>query len=1040
MHPILKSKFVVIFVAGLILSLPSLINGLPFLFVDSTYYINHGHVGIGYWSFLWRPMTYSLLVGYISRTIGILPFIFLQNLFVAWALHLMVSALARRNVPRIFLITVALSYLTPLPIYSNFLLPDIFTGLLAIFVFCLITKKSKVTSTLAFVFSVTSHFSNLLTSSVLPLLFWKSKKMRVIFITALAAWILLPSVHYFAMGNFTVSNVANAIIFSRLAHTGIHNEVLDEECAKGVPLLMCQHRQKPFSIWDNSPDSLVTQLGGIHNLAFDFRYINRKALLSKDGLPRLLMYSMGNILIQATSFFDNIQPIFESEIIGREIQWTQVMSLEDFKTKNRLAGFFKNFGHSLSLVHGLALLFSLIYLGRILLMSSGGRKFRLFFVIAISIYLFNAFFCGLLTDPSARYSSRVSWIFFLLASVHFLSQKYSLKKLMPVESMSFEKGLLSGFVAMGLVILLIYTVITRPFGQPVAFSIALISCLICMPPLPELGSLRSRLWLPLGAFLVSAGGIRLWGLSDAPIYLHEFIQLWRANDIGLEAAAEMAQTPLSYVFSQLGFTLFGHSTLAPRVFPWLWGTLCCGVFFLLCHQYLKSQRVVFGACLLLLTSPWLIHYSQLGHPVSLSVLSAILFTTALHFHIKNPSPGKVDQGLLFIFTGLLAYSDFPSGLLYIFAANLMLLPFHRTNLSSLNAALKLQAFALLFLIPDLLRAIDKSGALNYHIPAPIPLRLTRYFEQLFSLTGSLLIALTLLSVVAAKVSNGSTRWKSFYWLGVSMVFLLLSCLLTDLDFSDIHNHGRLLLLVPCMILGIGVALESILSTVKNRRLQGTFVIIAFALIIAGTLIPFNHQVHQLYKGRPDWKGVYSHINSHAQTGDIVLLLNLLPDVNGSLGSLVAPEVYLKPELKLHFPTPWSDLYQHLYFLDLLSKRSSLSPNNIFFVVNSSAGFKIPDSTSEVTATSFSRLTIVKAPVENDWTETTLKLLDLFSTLVPLELQAEIYLKRAQIPYGSGNLSEAVKLLEQMKDSGLEQRTHPQLPHHLRRRLREAGAL
>ena len=1040
MHPFFKSKFALIMIAGLILSLPSLINGLPFLFVDSTYYINHGHVGIGYWSFLWRPMTYSLLVGYISRTIGILPFIFLQNLFVAWALHLMVSSLARRNVTRTFLITVGLSYLTPLPIYSNFLLPDIFTGLLAIFVFCLIAKKSKVTSTLALVFSVTSHFSNLLTASVLPLMFWKSKKMRVIFISALAAWILLPSIHYFAMGNFTVSNVANAIIFSRLAHTGIHNEVLDEECAKGVPLLMCQHRNRPFSIWDNSPDSLVTQLGGIHNLAFDFKHINRKALLSKDGLPRLLLYSMGNILIQATSFFDNIQPIFESEIIGREIQWTQVMSLEDFKTKNRLAGFFQNFGHSLSLVHGLALLFSLIYLGRILLMTSGGRKFRLFFVVAIGVYLFNAFFCGLLTDPSARYSSRVSWIFFLLASVHFLSEKHSLKKLFPVEPMPFEKALLSSFVGIGLLLLLIYTVITRPFGQPVAFSIALVSCLICMPPIPELNDLRSRFWLPLGALLALAGGVRLWGLSEPAIYLQEFIPLWRATDHGLGSAADIAQTPLSYVFSQIGFTFFGHSPLALRFFPWLWGTLSCGAFFLLCHQYLKNQWISIGACLLLVTSPWLIHYSQLGYPVSLSVFSAIIFLIAMHFNQKKMDPGKTERGLLFLSTGLLAYSSFPTGLVFIVATNLIAILLNGKNLTSFRPLLTTQAFSLLFLVPDFLRAIDKSGALNQHIPAPIAFRFSRYFEQLFTLSGSLLVSLVLLSAIFLLIQRKSRNFEILKWLGIPFFFLTACCLFTDMDFSEAPNHGRFLLLVPVLVLGVAIAFERVVTTIKHRSLQWIAGSAAFVLILGGNLFSFNQQAHQMYQNKPDWKAAYSEINSKAQKGDIVLLVNLLPNLNGYLSSLVAPEMYLNPELELHFPTPWSDLYQHLYLLDLLWKKSSARPENIFFVLNTPLQLESSLSHPGITTESFSRLTVVQAPIEEYWPQTILDVMDYLSSRVPVAVQADIFTIRLQVHNGAKNLEKSVEVLRQMENKGLDKVANPLLLPHLKMRLREMGGL
>jgi len=423
------STGITILLGGFILSLPSLLNYFPFIFYDSGYYILHGTMHAPAQTFLWRPLTYSIFLGFFLNFVSLLGFIVIQNIIVAWILYVFSKEFLPQLKDRFFLTGIGAMYLTPFPLFSNFLLPDIFSGLLIFAIASLFLTHpmyKRIFSSLGIIFFSIFHHSNLFFASITTFLFSFihsiSKKMKwALRLSLILPWILLASLHWSVTSQFTISNATHAIIFSRLMTLSVAQEFLNEHC-KEKKYKLCEHRESEFHIWDWSKDSQIGKLGGIHALHDDFQKINKDIFLSQYGFIFFKEESK-NIWAQLIRFGAPLQPTITSDLTATELKMYSKLEWENYTHQNLTSSFLKTWWPFLGWIYYLTTLTSFILFGYFIITKKANEKLIFIFKVFLIAYLFNGIICGGLTDPTPRYSDRLLWVITWIA----LMQLYLIK-------------------------------------------------------------------------------------------------------------------------------------------------------------------------------------------------------------------------------------------------------------------------------------------------------------------------------------------------------------------------------------------------------------------------------------------------------------------------------------------------------------------------------------------------------------------------------------------------------------------------------------
>lgn len=415
-HQSLKN-LALIFIGSLILSAPSLYNQYPFLYFDSGFYLLNSKFFSADWLFLWRPLTYSFFLQVNFLLGSLLAFAWLQNFLVSSILYFATKDLFSEVPNRYFLGCIFFLFLTPLPFFSNFIIPDVYTGLLVVIVgwyFCKPHSKRAFKFSSMLVFSAV-HQSNLLVMAAYTLWSLINKSYRafwrpLLVSTILLPLLLIPVLHGYFANTPSVSNATHALIYSRLMTYGLAQNFLDEKCPQDSEFtVLCQRRDLPFHIWDWSPESQIGALGGLKVLEPEFRKLNFAILKQPQNLGLFFMASTFNVIKQWVSFSTPLVPSLGSAGLNSELlQYSQAehsqftaQKIKDWSTFETYGTYFYFFTMSI-----LALALGLLMVKRRL-----DKRIETLLKVAILYYFLNGLFCGLLTDPLDRYSARIIWIF-----------------------------------------------------------------------------------------------------------------------------------------------------------------------------------------------------------------------------------------------------------------------------------------------------------------------------------------------------------------------------------------------------------------------------------------------------------------------------------------------------------------------------------------------------------------------------------------------------------------------------------------------------
>jgi hypothetical protein len=421
---------------ALILCTSAFLNKFPFVYPDTGTYLRSG-----FEDFLSddRPIFYGIFASHVSLASSLWLVILAQGLLVSWLVHRTLAfMLIRPMAQKLFCaIIVLLTLTTHLSDTVSILIPDIFTP---IAILCLanlllderISRRSMVALSITFVFSMMVHLSNLMviagTLIILGIWWIASKKTRGLIagrrlilagISAIAALILVPTLHY-AIGNkFQFSRGGHVFMMNHLLETGILEEFLHANCEQRN-YRICEFRDNMG--WDFlwNPESPVHRTGGWEANREEYNKIIKEVVTT----PRhaIMLFQKG-IEYSAIQFF----------YINTEPPWVQ---LQESAPYYQMEAHFKhnmreyhssrqnNSRLRADLTNDLQLIVTILSWGFLFILFMQRQAFaaiptvfwNMLIVITLAIVI-NCILCANLSTIDPRFQVRVVWLFPMMAAL-----------------------------------------------------------------------------------------------------------------------------------------------------------------------------------------------------------------------------------------------------------------------------------------------------------------------------------------------------------------------------------------------------------------------------------------------------------------------------------------------------------------------------------------------------------------------------------------------------------------------------------------------
>ncbi len=438
--------------AVLALMSPAIINGFPLVYSDSGTYIaaaQTNSIPVD------RPIIYSLFLNITSLNVSLWITIFVQCLILVYLFSLLLTNIfeVKHKYAWICGLSILLSLTTSVANYSSQLMPDIFAAWMPLVVFILLFGKKLKTAVkiflwIVFIFSVTSHFSILVTATLLIifiLVFNIFKKIlplhkNYLLITMVfAGWITIPIINAAYGEKFSVSRCKNVTLMARLVETGVVTEYLNEHCAEksyslcnykdSLPAYGYMFAWEPTSPlyrgeclksgWDNcwiEKDAGYGLL--IHDIITSPKYLKKLIRISlKDTYLQLKDFKIGVLVPMAENSapYETIKSFYPHQLKGytNASQFRQILY---YNTTSKIQ-------IVLVILSLLLIPLILISLHRQKIQSRNILHFTTIICLAI---ILNAAVCSSLSTVVDRYQSRVIWLIpfllTILVIIHFQSK------------------------------------------------------------------------------------------------------------------------------------------------------------------------------------------------------------------------------------------------------------------------------------------------------------------------------------------------------------------------------------------------------------------------------------------------------------------------------------------------------------------------------------------------------------------------------------------------------------------------------------------
>lgn len=244
----------------ILLIYPALDNAYPLLHPDTGAYILFGFLHEIPVS---RPITYCWLIRHISMWESLWLVVIFQGALMAAFINIIMYKLlnTKYSVLLSTLLIAILSFFTGLAVYVSHLMPDIYMGIAFLGYFVLLSERRLhwiwiTLIALVTFYSTIVHFSNLpiLTGTVLGaiilyLLFRKlrlfqiyPKRILLVGMVLLFAWLSIPSINASYGIGFKYSRVSNIVFTARLIMPGIFADYVSEKCEEDKEFFLCEFK------------------------------------------------------------------------------------------------------------------------------------------------------------------------------------------------------------------------------------------------------------------------------------------------------------------------------------------------------------------------------------------------------------------------------------------------------------------------------------------------------------------------------------------------------------------------------------------------------------------------------------------------------------------------------------------------------------------------------------------------------------------------------------------------------------------------------
>jgi hypothetical protein len=395
---------------------PALWNGFPLIFPDTGGYLDVPILGA---PVMGRSALYGLFL-YAGAPLWFWPNVVLQSALIIWLIVLTIRAHGLGGRPWFALGTVAmLTACTSLPFFSAQLMPDVLFPAAVLALYLLSFHNRRLAPWEHFSL-IASHMAAAGMCVAIIAALWLSTwfspltlaKPRMWFAAGgVAAGIVLCLVSNLAItGNFALTPGGSSFLFGRLIKDGIVTRYLGEHCPD-TSLRLCKFRaslpEHAGSSWLWDDGSPFRELGGWKNLAAEERAITWATL---ERYP--FMHTSTAVGDAVTQFFT-----FQTDVDVHHDEYAPTVNMFRAHFPNLLAPFMRARQQAetfdvapLNYLHWPVAALSVPGLGLALLLRRrlkiAPEATALCFVILLALVA-NAAICGVFSDPSDRYQSRL---------------------------------------------------------------------------------------------------------------------------------------------------------------------------------------------------------------------------------------------------------------------------------------------------------------------------------------------------------------------------------------------------------------------------------------------------------------------------------------------------------------------------------------------------------------------------------------------------------------------------------------------------------
>lgn len=418
-------------IAGaLILMLPAVVNGYPLVNSDTSTYISSGFTPDAPWD---RPITYGLLA-YIFSLFGVSLWltVLMQGYIVSWLVSLTVKRIAGAWKPLLFFcLMVFLSLLTGLSWVTSQLIADVYTGIVTICMYLLLSGGQSRTNTfllyMLYFVAVATHTSHLVMCVVSLMLLLLIRKWAFPYMPQKSVYkpvliMLLLTLSTLGIMSACIAKSKAMFAMASFLDKGVLQPALQDFCTD-TTYNICKYKDNlPDAnkfMWD--ADGPTLREGGWRVTQKEYEHIVNRIYTTPEYLGMFIKQAAYFSLLQLGSFKigDGNTPFPEGSNVAETIKTYMPGEHRQFvnskQNRNNITGSLAVYNlvfYGVVIISVLGLAYFILAHRRVL--PAAFLQALVVFVVCIVV---NSWACGTFSQVVGRYGDRIIWLIPMLVFV-----------------------------------------------------------------------------------------------------------------------------------------------------------------------------------------------------------------------------------------------------------------------------------------------------------------------------------------------------------------------------------------------------------------------------------------------------------------------------------------------------------------------------------------------------------------------------------------------------------------------------------------------